>query len=99
MCSGKRDLPRVATGVGFSVSRDAADCKTVHDGKIAEDTYTFLVGWLERFPEYKGREFFVAGESYGGHYVPQVATVIALMNRSLPRHQTPINLRGIFVSA
>ncbi|RLN35553.1 serine carboxypeptidase II-3-like [Panicum miliaceum] len=84
-------------GVGFSVSRDAADCKTVHDGRIAEDTYTFLVGWLERFPEYKGREFFVAGESYGGHYVPQVATVIALMNRRLPGHQAPINLRGIFV--
>jgi serine carboxypeptidase-like clade 2 len=50
-------------GVGFSVSRDPDDFKTVHDGRTAEDTYTFLLNWLERFPEYKGRDFFVAGES------------------------------------
>jgi serine carboxypeptidase-like clade 2 len=87
-------------GVGFSVSRDPDDFKTVHDGRTAEDTYTFLLNWLERFPEYKGRDFFVAGESYGGHYVPQVATVITLRNNHLPV-QTPsiINLRGIFVRA
>ena len=54
---------------------------------------------MERFPEYKGREFYVAGESYGGHFVPQAATIIALMNRRLPGQETPINLRGIFVSA
>jgi serine carboxypeptidase-like clade 2 len=85
-------------GVGFSVSRDPDDFKTVHDGRTAEDTYTFLLNWLERFPEYKGRDFFVAGESYGGHYVPQVATVITLRNNHLPV-QPIINLCGIFVSA
>jgi serine carboxypeptidase-like clade 2 len=64
--------------VGFSVSRDANDFKTIHYERSAEDRYTFLLNWLERFPEYKGSDFFVAYESYGGHYVPQVATVIAL---------------------
>jgi hypothetical protein len=86
-------------GVGFSFSRDAADYKTAGDRRTAEDTYIFLVNWLERFPEYKGRELYVAGESYGGHFVPQAATVVTLMNRRLPARQTPINLRGIFVSA
>ncbi|CAN6210960.1 unnamed protein product [Urochloa humidicola] len=84
-------------GVGFSVSKVEADYKTVHDGNTADDTYKFLVRWLERFPEYKGREFFVTGESYGGHYVPQLAAVIALMNRRIAAHRTPINLRGIFL--
>lgn len=84
-------------GVGFSFSRDAADYKTAGDRRTAEDTYIFLVNWLERFPEYKGRELYVAGESYGGHFVPQAATVVTLMNRRLPARQTPINLRGIFL--
>lgn len=32
----------------------------------AEDAYIFLVNWLERFPQYKHREFYMAGESYAG---------------------------------
>lgn len=32
----------------------------------AEDAYNFLVNWLERFPEFKNREFFISGESYAG---------------------------------
>ena len=87
-------------GVGFSFSRNTTDYDTVGDRRTAEDAYVFLVKWLERFPEYKGRDFYIAGESYGGHYVPQLATVIMSMNRFpgpalLPR----INLQGIFVSA
>jgi serine carboxypeptidase-like clade 2 len=34
---------------------------------LAEDAYSFLVNWLERFPEYKDREFYIAGESYAGN--------------------------------
>ncbi|XP_062193852.1 serine carboxypeptidase 1-like [Phragmites australis] len=82
-------------GVGFSFSRNATDYNTVGDRRTAEDTYVFLVKWLERFPEYKGRDFYVAGESYGGHYVPELATVITFMNR-FPGQRTPINLQGIF---
>ena len=85
-------------GVGFSFSRNATDYNTVGDRRTAEDTYVFMVKWLERFPEYKGRDFYVAGESYGGHYVPELATVITFMNR-FPGQRTPINLQGIFVSA
>jgi carboxypeptidase C (cathepsin A) len=32
----------------------------------AEDAYIFLVKWFERFPQYKHREFYIAGESYAG---------------------------------
>lgn len=33
---------------------------------VAEDAYTFLVNWFERFPQYKHTDFYIAGESYAG---------------------------------
>lgn len=33
---------------------------------VAEDAYIFLVNWFERFPQYKQRDFYIAGESYAG---------------------------------
>ncbi|XP_037432696.1 serine carboxypeptidase 1-like [Triticum dicoccoides] len=78
-------------GVGFSYSNASVESG---DAGTAVDAYLFLLNWLERFPEYKGRDFYIAGESYSGHYVPQLATVIvALAEFGL----TDVNLKGIFV--
>jgi serine carboxypeptidase-like clade 2 len=33
---------------------------------VAEDAYSFLVNWFKRFPQYKGRDFYISGESYAG---------------------------------
>lgn len=46
---------------------------TAGDERTAEDAYEFLLGFLARFPQYAGRPFWLAGESYGGHYVPNLA--------------------------
>lgn len=32
----------------------------------AKDAYNFLKRWFERFPQYKNRPFYIAGESYAG---------------------------------
>ncbi|XP_038702804.1 serine carboxypeptidase 1-like isoform X1 [Tripterygium wilfordii] len=79
-------------GVGFSYSKTSSDYVT-NDEKTAEDSYTFLVNWLERFPQYKTRDFFITGESYAGHYVPQLAQTILSKNKNTD--QTIINLKGI----
>lgn len=34
---------------------------------VAEDSYAFLINWFERFPQYKHRDFYIAGESYAGY--------------------------------
>ncbi|KAK2991488.1 hypothetical protein RJ640_016523, partial [Escallonia rubra] len=81
-------------GVGFSYSNTTSDYIT-GDTKTAADTYTFLVNWLERFPEYKTRDFFISGESYAGHYVPQLAQLIIENNKIT--NQTIINLQGIAI--
>ncbi|KAG5542184.1 hypothetical protein RHGRI_021898 [Rhododendron griersonianum] len=82
-------------GVGFSYSNTSSDYTTVGDKRTAEDSYTFLVNWLERFPQYKSRDFYIAGESYGGHYVPQLAYTILSKNKIT--NQTVINLKGIAI--
>jgi serine carboxypeptidase-like clade 2 len=66
------------------------------DRITAADNYLFLVNWLERFPEYKNRPFYISGESYAGHYVPQLAHTILHHNKKANR--TIINLKGIIVS-
>ncbi|KAE8702566.1 Serine carboxypeptidase-like 27 [Hibiscus syriacus] len=43
-----------------------ADLYNCGDKRTAEDAYAFLVNWLERFPQYKHRDFYIAGESYVG---------------------------------
>ena len=35
----------------------------------AADSLQFLLNWLERFPQFKGRDFYIAGESYAGKYI------------------------------
>ncbi|KQK14877.1 hypothetical protein BRADI_1g19176v3 [Brachypodium distachyon] len=78
-------------GVGYSYSNTTADYSWSGDNKTAEDAYLFLANWMERFPEYKGRDFYIIGESYAGHYVPQLAHQIL-------RHKPPsINLKGIMI--
>ena len=54
----------------------------------------FLLNWFERFPQYKDREFYIAGESYAGHYVPQLAKLIVDRN---PEAELKINLKGMMV--
>lgn len=82
-------------GVGFSYSNTTSDYDKNGDRRTAYDNYVFLVNWLERFPEYKGREFYISGESYAGHYVPQLAHTILYHNKKAKG--TIINLKGILV--
>nr|GLL48274.1 hypothetical protein C5167_038516 [Ipomoea trifida] len=82
-------------GVGFSYSNTSSDYDNVGDESTAQDSYTFLVNWLERFPEYKTRDFYITGESYAGHYIPQLAQLILYNNQHT--NQSRINLKGIAI--
>lgn len=82
-------------GVGFSYSNTSSDLLNNGDKRTAEDSLVFLLKWLERFPQYKGRDFYITGESYGGHYVPQLSQAI-VRNNSAIKERT-INLRGYMV--
>ncbi|XP_047337842.1 serine carboxypeptidase 1-like [Impatiens glandulifera] len=83
------------TSVGFSYSNDTTDYKDLGDKNSARDAYAFLLKWLERFPEYKDRDFYMAGESYAGVYIPELADLISHNNRKAGK--PIIQLKGIMV--
>nr|GLL48276.1 hypothetical protein CICLE_v10003343mg [Ipomoea trifida] len=83
-------------GVGFSYTNTSSDYDNVGDESTTQDSYTFLVNWLERFPEYKTRDFYITGESYAGHYIPELAQLILHNNQHT--NQSRINLKGIAIS-
>uniref|UniRef100_A0ACD5XSQ9 Uncharacterized protein n=1 Tax=Avena sativa TaxID=4498 RepID=A0ACD5XSQ9_AVESA len=82
-------------GVGFSYSNTSSDYDLSGDERTADDAYVFLVKWLERFPEYKDRAFYISGESFAGHYVPELAATILLHNTY--NNRTIVNLQGVLV--
>ncbi|XVE98617.1 hypothetical protein REPUB_Repub03eG0121900 [Reevesia pubescens] len=82
-------------GVGFSYSNTSSDLLNNGDERTAKDSLTFLLKWLERFPQYKEKDFYIAGESYGGHYVPQLSQAIVRYNWATK--EKAINLKGYMV--
>lgn len=66
--------------------------KTSQDA--AEQLYVLLLQFLTVWPEYQPAPYYITGESYGGNYVPWLATVVLKMNREA---MTKINLQGISV--
>ncbi|KAJ6432114.1 hypothetical protein OIU84_019382 [Salix udensis] len=83
-------------GVGFSYTNTSSDLTILDDNFVAEDAYTFLVKWLQRFPQYKSHDFFISGESYAGHYVPQLAELVYDRNKDTTKYPL-INLKGFIV--
>ncbi|GAB9473942.1 Serine protease family s10 [Globisporangium polare] len=88
------------TGVGFSYG--VPDDKDYNETNVGENVYFFLQGFLKKFPEYEGRDFFVTGESYGGHYVPAAAHYIweqSKLNKTGKDDDKPLklNLKGLAV--
>ncbi|KAG2788205.1 hypothetical protein Pcac1_g2481 [Phytophthora cactorum] len=86
---------------GFSYSTVAEDDEFT-DERVTESVFLFLQGFLKKHHELQGRELFLVGESYGGHFVPSVAHYIwkkqgeHLFYPASP-DSIPINLRGIAI--
>lgn len=73
--------------VGYSYSSSSVS-NTVAAGK---DVYALMTLFFKQFPQYAKQDFHIAGESYGGHYLPVFASeILSHKNRN-------INLRSIMI--
>ncbi|EMD33575.1 hypothetical protein CERSUDRAFT_159731 [Gelatoporia subvermispora B] len=82
--------------VGFSY----ADYGETVDNSIdaGRDIAAFTAIFFEHFTKFKSRPFHMAGESYGGRYIPVFATEVYEMNaRLLDAGLTPVNLTSIMI--
>mmetsp|Transcript_30867 Transcript_30867/g.55249 ORF Transcript_30867/g.55249 Transcript_30867/m.55249 type:complete len:524 (-) Transcript_30867:216-1787(-) len=77
--------------VGFSYSNTSSD-GVVGDERTAADSYLFLLGIMQRFPDLAKRPLWISGESYGGHYVPGLADAIIKGNEA--GSNPKLNLQG-----
>lgn len=84
------------SGVGFSYSVDTSDYKT-NDKIAAADNYLILQAFLERFPEYASNPLYTTAESYGGHYMPQLAQYVLNMNEDVNSGYPKLNYKGFAV--
>lgn len=81
-------------GVGWSYSNTTSDYNC-GDESSAKDLRTFFLKWFEKFPTYKSRDLFLTGESYAGHYIPQLA--VALLDHNAHSTGFKFNLKGIAI--
>jgi len=54
-------------GVGFSWTKETLD---YGDSLAASDNADFVENWLAAFSNFQNNDFYIASESYGGHYMP-----------------------------
>jgi len=68
------------TGVGFSYSDNSSEYK-IGDDQSAKDNLQIILEFLERFPNFKSNSLYIASESYGGHYIPELSSEIINYNK------------------
>jgi len=66
-------------GVGFSYSDNKDDYK-IGDSQAAKDNLQTILKFIERFPRFANSPLFITSESYGGHYMPTLASEIVKYN-------------------
>ena len=78
-------------GTGFST---VTQSHVALGGKqIEEQILIFYTKFLEKFPEYKKRELYITGSSFGGHWVPYAATALKYSQNA------DINVTGFLIDS
>ena len=71
-------------GVGFSKTTDPSELKS-NDYTAARDNVLTIREFFKRYPERINNTMYLASESYGGHYIPQL-TLALLADRELSKN-------------
>ncbi|KAI6243320.1 Carboxypeptidase [Aphelenchoides fujianensis] len=81
-------------GVGFSYDTTNVNYKQASDDQTAEQNYAAIADFFVRAQtQFKDRDFFLAGESYAGIYIPTLAAQIAANLQAFPNQ----NFRGVLI--
>ena len=66
---------------------------------VSKEMFDFLTKFIEKYPEFRGRDFYVTGESYGGHYVPHISNYLnkQLFSSNSDKKKFGVNFKGLTV--
>ena len=81
-------------GTGFSFT-DSDEGYARNEVDVARDMYEALKQFFTLYEDYRGNPFYVAGESYGGKYVPAITYKIHKEGDNATK--VGINLQGMLV--
>jgi len=88
-------------GVGYSWCDYKNHPEQCHfdDNSMAADNVDAIIGWYDKFPEFKKNHLYISGESYAGIYVPFTMNAIHHHNAVHSRDPTIFkpNLVGMMV--
>jgi cathepsin A (carboxypeptidase C) len=83
-------------GVSFSYGRHGQTTGTTEQAAV--DVQAFLSLFFKTFDRFRGNAFYMAGESYGGRYLPVFASAVYDLNDRNALHGLPvINLQGVLI--
>ncbi|KAJ1679791.1 hypothetical protein EV182_001322 [Spiromyces aspiralis] len=84
-------------------SGDYVDGYVTNMRAVGKDMWEFMQRFYDMYPHLRERDFYITSESYGGKYVPGIATYIDEMNNKLRQEGSDsdagrvINLRGMAI--
>lgn len=81
-------------GTGFSTGKKPSGLAH-NESDVAADMYLFLQSFFAEFSQYQSNDFYITGESYGGHYVPSVSHRVWQGNQN--KEGIHLNLKGISI--
>jgi len=64
-----------------------------NEDEVAEDLATFMMKFLEKYPQLQDKDFYITGESYAGHYIPAISHNFMFKHKS----ELKINFKGMAI--
>merc|ERR1712023_220649 len=64
-----------------------------NEDEVAENMATFMMKFLEKYPELQGKDFYITGESYAGHYIPAISHNFMFKHKA----DLKINFKGMAI--
>ncbi|KAG4150179.1 hypothetical protein ERO13_D05G378950v2 [Gossypium hirsutum] len=79
-------------GSGWSYSNTSSDYNN-GDDSTNKILLAFMQKWYEKYPVFKSKDLYLAGSSFAGHFVPNLAN--ALLDDNKQSKQSKFNLKGL----
>jgi len=78
-------------GTGFSQTNGSRLNR--NEDQVAENMFVFMSRFLEKYPQLQGRNFYISGESYAGHFVPAITHAFLFKHKG----ELKLNLKGMAI--